>query len=509
MKLKYWALSLLACGGMLSCSNNDDITDDGGCQGGDEKTTSYVAVNLVNPLSGTRAAEDKYENGTNDENKITSARFYFFDASGNPYTVRGVSSVAGSTDNYLDISVSDLGDGTVGSGNVEKIYSSVLVFQGSAQLPSSIVTVLNCNLGTGAKSLSDLQAINGNYGSSTYLTSGNFVMSNSVYASGSNPVVAVNIDGKVATSEEAAKANPVDIYVERAVAKVKLTKKESYEVEDGIYAKILGWDVTTDTRTSSLLKVIDPTWDNTTLGFTWNDEPYHRSYWATTTATAVNDKDANSIMGQTQDYVYCQENTGSTHTNLIVVAQLQNASGNPVNIYKYYGGEYNSEADVLKAIANKYREMYYTKEETELVSISPNDMHFDANVANSGAKDYQVVAQLNDGVTIYNAEGTALDAANVNAELATNPADVTTDGYVYYFTPIKHLGTNGSTGEFGIVRNHIYDVNIESIRGTGTPIYDPDKIIIPTIPTDEDAYIAAQINVLAWRVVSSDVTLGQ
>ena len=65
-----------------------------------------------------------------------------------------------------------------------------------------------------------------------------------------------------------------------------------------------------------------------------------------------------------------------------------------------------------------------------------------------------------------------------------------------------------STGEFGMVRNHLYDVTISAVQGLGTPVYDADKTITPEKPEeDQFSYIAAKINVLAWRVVSQEVTL--
>jgi hypothetical protein len=88
-----------------------------------------------------------------------------------------------------------------------------------------------------------------------------------------------------------------------------------------------------------------------------------------------------------------------------------------------------------------------------------------------------------------------------------SPAQIWKEG-AYYYTPIRHLGTTGSTGEFGMVRNHLYDVTISAVQGLGTPVYDADKTITPEKPEeDQFSYIAAKINVLAWRVVSQEVTL--
>lgn len=550
MKLSRFLVGTLACTLFAACSNEENSAINSGQE---EGQLSYVAVNIVNANPpGSRVEGGEYENGEGPENAITKARFYLFDAFGNPYTVTtNEAPGAEAATNYVDITT--LENQGKDEPNVESIKKGVLVFKGTTtELPTSIVAVLNppATL-TGSKSLSDLQTAIADYSSTT-----SFVMSNSVYASEGTKVVATDIVGKVAQSQPDAEANPVDIYVERVLAKVRVTfsyadKENQYKVsEDGepaVYAKILGWAVTRTADKSNLLKDIDPAWDNTTLGFTWNDEPFHRSYWATTPATVtlekksqneiINDQKPATPEGATNISVqrYCQENTkADEHTEVVVVAQLVNEEGNPNPIYKYFGEEHDSEEDILTLIANKYNNVYYTRTGGTLLPgggteyeyesfITPDNIHFEATTPETGGEDYEAIAQLDDdaldGVTIYieNPDYTGsnekyielADAeATINEELAKNPAQIATEGYVYYYTPIKHLGTTtGLTGEYGVVRNHIYDVTITDIKGYGTPIFDPDKDIDTTHPSNEEVYIAARINVLSWRVVSSDVTL--
>ena len=550
MKLSRFLVGTLACTLFAACSNEENSAINSGQE---EGQLSYVAVNIVNANpTGSRVEGGEYENGEGPENAITKARFYLFNASGNPYTVTtNEAPDAVAATNYVDITT--LENQGKDEPNVESIKKGVLVFKGTTtELPTSIVAVLNppATL-TGSKSLSDLQTAIADYSSTT-----SFVMSNSVYASEGTKVVATDIVGKVAQSQPDAEANPVDIYVERVLAKVRVTfsnadKENQYKVsEDGepaVYAKILGWAVTRTADKSNLLKDIDPAWDDMTLGFTWNDEPFHRSYWATTSTTVtlekksqdeiINDQKPATPEGATNISVqrYCQENTKKDeHTEVVVVAQLVNEEGNPNPIYKYFGEEHDSEEDILTLIANKYNNVYYTRTEgTSLPEggteyeyksfIKPDNIHFEATTPETGGEDYEAIAQLDDdalnGVTIYienpeyNGENEKYieltnAEATINEELAKNPAQIATEGYVYYYTPIKHLGTTtGSTGEYGVVRNHIYDVTITDIKGYGTPIFDPDKDIDTTHPSNEEVYIAARINVLSWRVVSSDVTL--
>jgi hypothetical protein len=50
---------------------------------------------------------------------------------------------------------------------------------------------------------------------------------------------------------------------------------------------------------------------------------------------------------------------------------------------------------------------------------------------------------------------------------------------------------------------------VTGVKGFGTPVYDPEQVIIPEIPEDQDALnLAADINVLSWNVITQEVELG-
>lgn len=94
----------------------------------------------------------------------------------------------------------------------------------------------------------------------------------------------------------------------------------------------------------------------------------------------------------------------------------------------------------------------------------------------------------------------------INGNLANKDivdrALVWNSGMTYYYKEIMHLN-----GHNGVVRNHIYGVNVQKIAGLGTPVYNPDEIIYPETPEENDHYIAAQINILSWRLVNEDYEL--
>ena len=88
------------------------------------------------------------------------------------------------------------------------------------------------------------------------------------------------------------------------------------------------------------------------------------------------------------------------------------------------------------------------------------------------------------------------------------PALLYKNGMTYYFTEIRHFGSTGSDSEFGVVRNHIYKVNISDISGFGTPVSDQETDVeVPERPKDVKSYVAAEVRILSWKVVKNDYSV--
>ena len=88
------------------------------------------------------------------------------------------------------------------------------------------------------------------------------------------------------------------------------------------------------------------------------------------------------------------------------------------------------------------------------------------------------------------------------------PTNAFTLGLLYFCVPIEHLNpiSTGGTlevGNYGVVRNHWYDITVSDIKGTGTGIYDPDEPIVPGDKTP-NWYLAAKININAWHKVAQN-----
>lgn len=311
-----------------------------------------------------------------------------------------------------------------------------------------------------------------------------------------------------------------------------------------VYAVVQGWQLADADGKAEVCKQINTSWYAGELGISpWTTSDYHRCFWSKSvpfTSGAqgganhpVNPKFTDitqSLSGEfsaepvytlpnTPDQVVTNPTTSlNTLTKLIVAAKLvykdKNGNYNPAQVCQYRGLTYLGEDAVKKQIVGGFAK-YFKKTATGYQSIEASDITFKTVPGSSEVKDYEVVATLasnvgelyvKDGETTYK----TVSKDDVNAALAKEEAQVrSTEGATYYYTPIKHLGTAGSLGEYGIVRNHSYLVTIQNIKGFGTPVYDPDKEIDPMIPSDENTYLAASIKVLSWRVVSSKVDLDQ
>lgn len=550
--MKIFKLFPLACAALMmsACSSDNDIEGGSTNPAGDAQ---YLAVNIVNV--GTtptgRAAVSGYEDGTAEESKIKTIRFYFFHADGSAYTLEGLT--PGSVENYLEktISASDVNDND-GTNTVEKITKAILVINGTTKkAPASVIAVVNPEsitpaLGTGTKNLNELSKTL--TGSQFYnvTSKDQFVMTNSVYVEAGRTVCPVSVAGHIGTDKTTAEANAVDIYAERVVAKVGADlqggslvantagttkygmKVGTYGASTDIYAVIDGWGVADENDNAYVEKQIDNTWLADNLGIDpWSTNNYHRSFWGTSPAfsagTPINHKFAD-YTAQHNDVLYTLPNTPTTAvsttnvynndlTKFLVTATLKYKDGtgawHNAEICKYQGVEYLGIDALKEAIATTFN-MYYTEAGGVYTPIQAADVDF--TTTGTGLKDYQVSPVLKTGKTYYkkNPTGTGYTALTTTDNINKYPAEIRKEGKAYYFIPIRHIAADpAKVGYYGVVRNHYYQITLKSLTGYGTPVYAENKIIDPTMPEDQATYLAAKINVLQWRVVPQEVNLGK
>lgn len=524
--------------------------------------------------------------------------------------------------------------GSLPGATVEKVLTAMVVLTSKeSYAPDQVVAIINPTPEIKAlqnPTLSQLQSQVANYLDG--LTTNNFVMSNTAQI-GLTPetnerevIVAQDIEEKCfGVTQPDAQANPLFIYVERVVARLDQKfepkpaadsglsnivknqgqpneytlypvnfqftsqdvdytpdgsqgddeERESYENEQ-IYAKFLGWAVTSTPNKSNLIKAIRAEWGGAddlfgTVNEPWFIPQYHRTFWGMNPYSITVDPDNpdesyiwynyNELIGQAtpgqgecytmaQTQAYMQENANpyfesggarnpAQPTKVIYAAQLCDADGNAITIAEWNGVYFTLQG--LKELAASMLQMYYnanegTELEPDYKPIQPDQITFitrrayqnDNTAIFSDPGSYYVYPVLtssqnaNEDNNIQNAAKltwyhhanngsdnpyTVIKKANLNSYMydTFGVSKIWNNGMTYYYYDINHLGAENSPGYFGVVRNHIYSVNINAIQNLGTPVWDPTEDIYPEKPTPEGNNISAQIQVLMWRVVSQDV----
>lgn len=479
--MKFFRLYSLALAGALmlgACSSSDDLKD-GGATANEGK--SYIAVNIKSvgtAGAGTRADGDytqgsgTYEDGTANEGAISAVRFFFFNSDGSPYIMKG-------TDvNYKQLDNTPVTGATEADHlqTIEGKTAAMLVIDGQTKTaPAYMIAVVNpqtlSNLKNQAYRESQLRdeftdksfvkiATDGT-GNKQY---GDFVMSNSVYAENGARVCASSVSGYVEENQEEAKKNPVDIYVERVVAKATTTVNTDkgwekitdgadagkYKIKVGeiyiddvnkkdVYAVVQGWGLADENGQAELEKQIDVTsnnWTSAILGIDpWTTPDYHRCFWsasvAFTPASGTNPIVNHAFSAFTTPFgttpLYTCPNTPTydefntqkindkpyenTLTKVLVAAKLvyyDDANNpHPADICKYRGMQILGADNVLKQIAKDHSE-YWTVDPTNAskhILLAYTDLVYTrtdlADSETDKLKSYEVRPVLKTGVKVY------------------------------------------------------------------------------------------------------------
>lgn len=473
---KFYSLALAGALMLGACSSSDDLKD-GGATANVGK--SYIAVNIKSvgtAGAGTRADGDYpqgggiYEDGTENEGAISKVRFFFFNSDGSAYIMKNKNV------NYLellDASVSSAGD----AGHLQTIEgktTAMLVIEGETKTaPAYMVAVVNpqtlskledkayreSQLRDEFTDKSFVKITTDGTGNKQY---GGFVMSNSVYAENGARVCASSVSGHVEANRDDATNNPVDIYVERVVAKAtttvntdegwkKITSGDDegkYKIKVGkinidaehekdVYAVVQGWGLADENGTAELEKQIDVTsnnWTSAILGIDpWTSPDYHRCFWSSSvpftpkggTNPIVNHKfsDFTTQFGTTPLYTcpntptYEEYNTqkinekpyDNTLTKVLVAAKLvyydDDNNSHPADICKYRGMQILGAKNVLTQVAKDYSD-YWTVDKNDPnkhILLAPEDLEY-TRTDLAGAdplKSYEVRPVLKANVKVY------------------------------------------------------------------------------------------------------------
>ncbi len=580
--MKKLLFALFAMAVMVGCSKDDNVTSPQEANG----QASFLSVNFKAAGSITKADPGSFEYGSADENAVNSITFYFFDANGNKYAVQGM-------DNFMTGTLSE-GDWAKGTEpEVEKLSGMILVIKQvqDKQIPSQMVAVLNAPADLQkSMSLAELEAAVLDELTVAANDKNFFIMSNSVYVDeqaltristtkitednlfksniaegepGYNAPGTILPEGSVPTD-----VKPVDIYVERVAAKVKVQfsgindqndfievkgeddkpltlPKAGSDEEVAAYIKVLGWDLTNTTFECNLLKQIETSYEKDVLGFSpWNNPAFCRSYWAETKAEPLHTLTFTDLIDQDIDAPkYYFENTmqPATETNgvnveivdgkvqfvksdaedankasqLVVAAQLVDQNGNALPFGRWYGKNYLVE-DLKAAMVETVDHRLFILESTDeqgnkkFRPIEVGDVSFQQMSVTESKGRYKVYMTAYDNITYYDATGTEITV--------TDPANPASAAYILEHVDPAQIWADGHTYYYatikhfgdaiGIVRNHCYVLTIDSVTGFGTPVFNDGFVITPEKPEDSEATnLSATINILSWHLVEQHINL--
>lgn len=562
-KLFLGAIAVLASAAMVACS--DDAPDNPGVDV--PKDGGYIAVNIVAPSGAASRAETDdpvFSAGNEDENTISSILFLLFKSNGDAFgdPIDGVKKDPSTTQTPgTDVNIEKVTSAVMvikasAGSDVPAKFLTII------NAPEGFSTTVK------GKSLSDVRAIAANYENAK---KGSFMMSNSIYMNGTTEESTTPINQLYNSETEAANNAVnvyVERVVAKIVAKKSTTFTDDISVNlhatangeatsTTLYPVISGYTLANKINKSYVIKDItnNATWTTEWAG--WNahaaNNLIYRSYWAKSyngddvaynnqTWTDISGDDAVNFSDDVSEIrFYTQENTTQDATKqtafLATVTLYSDEAHTTTQSFIKFGPNYYHPSAFSTLMANILKVEGYrikngntisTIPETNIALITtPSDKK--ASITATGitdAKEFESWAQLSGNITgtFVKYKGTgSLDDSNsygdtdetaINTFLAQkqNRCKYWRDGKAYYYVSIKHFGnpkTGTMTNDYskGVVRNHLYSLTLNGISGFGTPVFDPDEVIIPTNPGEEDNFyfLAAKINILSWKIVTQSV----
>ena len=505
MKTRNLFLSLFAFAALCACNKEaqpeiPQILD----------ADTYIKVNIKASGATTRA----YELGEAQENAVNTVDFLFYGTRNQPVTEANVQWTS-----------------QPGGQNVAA-KSAKIQFKAQTEKPTSMIVVLNY-----AGDINALKAMSLADAKATVTTTDlykevgdpYYTMSNTVYTvDDSNDENAEDVICEVKLADEnfgvsdtqgaLVDATPVDVYVERVAAKVVLTNNITPATTDvtptDIYINgmaeattvtpvVVGYDVVNTPNASYLFKQVDPSWTYPS----WTKPEDFRSFWADSyTPVGYINKKYNEVHPDDVDpYItYVHENTSETNTTKVVLtAQLTVEDGS-------FGAATDGNPDVLELV--QYNGKYYTlkgfiTEAKKVLKEGGNDIDDQPlKAVKSDVNNYEMYLALGDSHTVLD----DVLAEAINTALKALVASYWNQGKCYYFTEIKHdlKASNAAEAPLlsGVVRNHVYKVSLNSIKGLGIPVSGEEtETIIPEETVDKYYSLNATINILQWKIVEQDV----
>lgn len=334
-----------------------------------------------------------------------------------------------------------------------------------------------------------------------------------------------------------------------------------------VWVKIENFGVTGTEPTSYLSKNLD----GVTNPFdAWNIAALHRSYWGKSVNYDNKDFKLNyatfpTVTGDINGAVYSNETTAdytvirnasnnltpSRVTNVVFKATIyaDQACTTKLDLI-LFSGVYYKRDQFIPYILNRLNATdqlnYYIKtgtasEENEdgtlntanYTQVSKDNVDYAKDTAH-GTGIFKLVSKLGADTQLYQlvtengklvakAVATSAFETALNSYFTNEWPSAYTGGASVYYVPVEHFegkdaGFNGNydytvtkDGQYGVVRNHWYQIEVSKVFRLGQGVFDPSngstEELIPSDPSKETFGMAANINILSWKVVKQSVDL--
>ncbi len=395
-----------------------------------------------------------------DDNGVINAYFYFYDKNGY-YLTSGIIT----DENENNLTTHTL---TILTGLTDK------------SVPKYVVAVLNqpSDFGNIPVNLADMLP---KYTSSIYDTNGDIIMASSSYF----PTETATYTGsKYQFYTEISESNffengttPTDaqilsIPVERLAAKITVnliatatltyqsgkigeddyTIPNLYQVGTNQYVELIGWKLNAIARNSYIFKNLKDSWEGDSPWSGWSHASDFYCSWAESyiygKGTYEDYPENNSVGNKTDD----EENSATWLSEYVKYVSLDDAYDD-VDLLKFGSSGYCPE---------NTNTVYDSESATDGIIADVNSTALTSVLIKARAWEYDDVEETY--VPLVNKTGNA-------------------KGLMYYSIPIQHLNDDDdastlSEGEYGVVRNHSYTLDITGVTGLGSVIGDDTEIVI-------------------------------
>lgn len=535
---------------MVGCSS-DDLTNEPGAvetPASGETMTGYLNVNINLPTvsaTGARALDqsnDQFDDGLASEYAVNCAHLIVFDTDD-----EATAKVVGV------FSFTDLKPWNTDNSDTDNITSSaesvikVQVTKGNDNLGALVV--LNDQAAEthfGGKTFQSLFEEGSIVDLATMHNQKGFVMTNAPLYVGNKAQTLVSIlQSSICNSPQEAQQSPaIDVFVERAVAKVNVTTSATLNNEIKIdkttyKAEVQAWALDITNKKSYLVRNVSDfdTWKAYAKGARFYSNDSKRIYWAidpnytngsgedayiADNFNKISENDVTNTADVTAP-VYILENTfdvanqmRTRSTRAIIKATFAPEGQDPETFYTIGSANAIYTKDLMQTfIKGQAVNLLTGKNDESKYTFAPN-----TSVSNT-AGSHTIGAQdiLYDGVIL-----TPEEVAKLNDAIGL--INTYKDGICYYVARIQHFGetytkwnpgdptygqdkdataaANNYLGRYGAVRNNWYELQISEIKNLGNPTI-PEA---PDTPDDEDYYyISFKVNIHSWAKRVQNVIL--